>query len=338
MTGASPTFPDVITGLRPRVGFIVGPTGAGKTALAVEVAERLDAEIVNADSRQLYVGADIGTAKPSIRERERAPHHLLDICAIDQPIDVAQFAARARQVIADIVARGRRVLVVGGSGLYLRVLRDGIFAGPAASPELRVRLNAIAEAGGNRGLHAQLTTVDPEAARRISPNDRVRVVRALEVYYLTGASLSRHQQQHRFAKRPYVSLTIGVSPPRQALYSAIDRRFNAMIEAGLIEEVRGLLQAGYDPGAAPLNTIGYREIAEYLRGAMTLVAAVERAKRRSRNLAKRQLTWFRADHEVDWFDPMTGASPVVACFQQFFGGDGQADEQHECGSQSRASG
>lgn len=323
MSGAASSNPDAPTA-QPRVGFMVGPTGAGKTALAVQVAERLDAEIVNADSRQLYRGMDLGTAKPSLDERARAPHHLIDICELDQPIDVAQFAARARRVIADILARGRRVLVVGGSGLYLRALRDGIFTGPAASPALRRQLNAIAEEQGNPALHARLAAVDPEAAHRISSNDRGRMVRALEVYNLTGQPLSRYQQQHRLTAHPYLSLTIGLTPPRDVLYAAINRRFDMMVEAGLIEEVRCLLSAGYNPGAAPLSTIGYQEVAEYLRGATTLIAASARAKQRSRNLAKRQLTWFRADRAVEWFDPRAGAAPIIARFEKFFGSENHA--------------
>ena len=302
---------------RTKLGLIVGPTGIGKTALALEVAERIGAEIVNADSRQLYRGMDHGTAKPSMDEQARVPHHLLDVCAIDRPIDVAEFAVLARRAIADISARGRRALVVGGSGMYLRVLRDGIFAGPAASLELRESLNRVADECGDAALHARLMEVDPEAAARISPHDRMRLVRALEVYELTGTALSAHQRAHRFAASPYDSLTIGLTAPRAALYAAINRRFAAMLKAGLVEEVRSLIAAGYNPGAAPLNTIGYGEICDYCCGRMSLEAAVEKAQQRSRNLAKRQMTWFRGDKTVEWFEVERGAGPIIGRLEQF---------------------
>lgn len=301
-------------------GFIVGPTGAGKTAIAVEVAARLGAEIVNADSRQLYRGMDIGTAKPSRPEMRRVPHHLIDACEVDQPIDVARFAEMGRAAIAEVASSGRPVLVVGGSGLYLRVLRDGIFAGPAASQAVRLHLIAEAERNGDQSLHERLVSVDPAAASRISVNDRVRIVRALEVFELTGMRLSEHHARHRFATAAYRTLTIGLTFSREALYAQIDARFDAMIEAGLIAELRALLDKGYDADAPPLrNTIGYREIAAHLRGESSLEAAIELAKRRSRQLAKRQLTWFRARSEIEWMDPSAGPGPVYARFREFFG-------------------
>ncbi len=306
------------------VGFIVGPTGVGKTAIALQVAERLEAEIVNADSRQLYRGMDIGTAKPSAAEMQRVPHHLVNIREIDQPIDVAQFAALGRAAIAEIVSRGRSVLVVGGSGLYLRVLRDGIFAGPPASTELRARLVAEAECNGNAALHERLATIDPVSASRISRNDRMRIVRALEVFELTGTPLSEHHARHRFTACRYQSCMIGLECPREVLYAQIDARFDSMIEAGLVDEVRMLLAAGHDAGASRLNTIGYREIAAYLHGELNFTMAVELAKRRSRQLAKRQLTWFHAQTEIEWMNPLAGPEPVYARLREFFGWDDES--------------
>ena len=305
---------------RPRVGFIVGPTAVGKSTVALEIAERLGAEIVNADSRQLYRGMDVGTAKPSPAERRRVRHHLIDIATPAAPLDVAEFARRARAVIAGLVAGGRPVLVVGGSGLYLRAIRGGVFEGPAAAPEVRARLAMTAADEGLAGLHRRLAAVDAEAALAISPNDLRRIVRALEVYELTGMPISEHQRRHRFAAREFASLTIGLTLERARLYEAIDRRFDAMIAAGLVDEVRGLLAAGYDPGAPPLCTIGYREIASFLRGETTLVEAVAGAKRASRRLAKRQLTWFRADREIVWLDAATDAAAAgFELFASFFG-------------------
>jgi tRNA dimethylallyltransferase len=309
-----------------RVGFIVGPTGVGKSAFALEVAERLEAEIVNADSRQVYCGMDIGTAKPTPDERRRVPHHLIDIRTPDDPLDVADFLLLARTVIADVAARGRRAIVVGGSGLYLRVLRGGIFEGPTASIEIRDELMAVAHEKGASHLHEELREVDAVAAKRISPNDLKRIIRALEVYRLTGTPISVHQQRHRFSAGGFDSLIIGLEMPREQLYDAIDRRFDAMMSAGLVDEVRALMTAGYRVDAQPLCTIGYREIAAYLRGATSLAEAVERAKRESRRLAKRQLTWFRSEPGIEWLDPSAGVEQAIKLFGDFFSsGRAQSD-------------
>ena len=302
---------------RPRVGFIVGPTGAGKTAVAIKVAERSGAEIVNADSRQIYRLMDIGTAKPSPEELRRVRHHLIDLRNPDEPLDVTAFERLARAAIAEISSRGRPVLVVGGSGLYIRVLRDGIFQGPAADPALRVRLAARAAAIGTPALHAWLHELDPTAAERISPNDLIRITRALEVYELTGTPISEHHARHRFSSGRYRSLTIGITPPRELLYEAINRRFDAMIEAGFVEEVKRLIDAGYGRGTA-FTTTGYRELAAYLRGELDLASAIEGAKRESRRLAKRQLTWFRADPAITWLDGCTEADQALRLFAAFF--------------------
>jgi tRNA dimethylallyltransferase len=300
------------------VGFIVGPTGAGKSALAMEVAERADCEIVNADSRQFYRGMDLGTAKPSAEDRARVPHHLVDVRNPDESLDVAEFAQLARAAIENISARGRNPLVVGGSGLYLRVIRGGIFRGPAASAEIRGRLAKIAEQQGVAHLHQRLREIDPEAANRIGVNDLYRIVRALEVFELTGEAISAHQLRHRFADIGYDTLTVGVEVERKKLYQAIDTRFDAMVSAGLVEEVRALIEAGYSPGKPPLSTIGYKQIGEYLRGEMTLTDAVSQAKQESRRLAKRQLTWFRREPEIVWLDPERGADDALALFEKFF--------------------
>ena len=309
------------TSMRPAriaVGFIVGPTGAGKSALAMEVAERLNCEIVNADSRQFYRGMDLGTAKPSADDRGRVPHHLIDVRDPDQSLDVAEFAQLARAAIEDIAARGRNPLVVGGSGLYLRVIRGGIFRGPAASPEIRDRLAKIAEEQGVAHLHQRLRDLDPESANRIGVNDLYRIVRALEVFELTGETISAHQHRHRFADLGYDTLTIGIEVDRKKLYDAIDARFDAMVAAGLVEEVRALIRAGYSPEKPPLSTIGYKQVAAYLRGEMTLADAIALAKQESRRLAKRQLTWFRREPEIVWLDPERGADDALALFEKFF--------------------
>jgi tRNA dimethylallyltransferase len=302
-----------------RAAFVVGPTGAGKTALALEVARILGAEIVNADSRQLYRGMDIGTAKPTAAERARVPHHLIDIRDPDDPLDVAEFAALARDAIADIQRRGRRAIVVGGSGLYLRALRGGIFKGPPKSLEIRARLEKLAAERGIGALRERLAAVDPEAAGRIGYNDLYRTTRALEVFELTGEPISRHQARHAFAARPFDTLTVGIAPERKELYLAIERRLDEMIAAGLVAEVARLLAAGYRPERPPLATIGYRQIAAHLRGEIMLEQATEAAKRESRRLAKRQMTWFRAEREIVWLDPARAAEQALSLLGDFFG-------------------
>jgi tRNA dimethylallyltransferase len=320
---------------RIRAGFIVGPTAVGKSSIAIQIAEQLGAEIVNADSRQVYRGMSIGTAKPRADELRRVPHHLIDIRDPDRPLDVAEFAALARAAIAEIATRGRPVLIVGGSGLYLRAIRGGIFPAPPASPEIRARLAGLADQYGVGHLFERLCEIDHEAASRIKPKDLQRIVRALEVYEQTGVPISEHQRHHRFAEHPFQTLTVGLTLPRESLYETIDRRFDTMVEEGLVGEVRMLLAKGYSrtgplasavmldnerraPAALPLSTIGYREIAGFLRGEIGLPEAIARAKRTSRRLAKRQLTWFRADPEIIWFDAASGADEALKLFQNFF--------------------
>lgn len=307
----------------PRVVALVGPTGSGKTALSLGLAARWNAEIVNADSRQVYRAMDIGTAKPRAPERARVAHHLFDLRTPAEPLDVAEFAALARAAIGAIAARGRNPLVVGGSGLYLRVLRGGIFPGPPASPTIRRELEALAAARGIEYLRARLAEVDPEAAARIGYRDLYRTVRALEVFQLTGRPISVHQREHRFAARDFATLTVGLAMERRRLYEAINRRFDAMIAEGLVEEVRALLAAGYDPGAPPLSTVGYRQIVSAVRGEIALAEAVAAAKRETRRLAKRQLTWFRADPEIVWIDAEREVARARALLGDFFA---RADE------------
>ena len=303
---------------RIRVGFIVGPTGIGKSATTLAVAEALGAEIVNADSRLLYRGMDIGTAKPTAAERSRVPHHLIDVCAPDRPLDVARFREMAHRAIAEIAGRGRPIIVTGGSGFYLKVLKCGIFDGPPAAPEIRRELSALAAEHGVEYLYRELAQVDAESAGRVEPRDLYRIVRALEVFRLTGIPISAHQRRHAFAEQAFDSITIGLALPRERLYQAIDRRFDQMIAAGLVEETRALLAAGYRPEAPPLSTIGYKHVAAAIRGELTMEQAVELAKRDTRRLAKRQLTWFRRDPEIRWVDAEHGEKQVTGLLENFF--------------------
>lgn len=318
--------PDAAAGAPVKAGFIVGPTGSGKSAVAMEIAEPLGAEIVNADSRQLYRGMDIGTAKPSAAERARVPHHLIDVRDPDEPLDAAEFVAMARRAIFDISRRGRRALVVGGSGLYLRVLRGGIFSGPSACVEIRRELEAVAHQHGVGRLHDELARVDAESAARIQRGDLYRIVRALEVYRLTGTPISEHHRRHAFAARDIETLSIALDLPRERLYENINRRFDAMVAEGLAEEVRSLLEAGYSPERPPLSTIGYKEIAAFVRGETTLDEAVDRAKRETRRLAKRQLTWFRREPSLVWVDADCAREQALRLLQEFFSSSGSATE------------
>lgn len=286
---------------------IVGPTGTGKTAVALELARGVGAEIVNLDSRQVYRGLDIGSAKPTHRERCEVPHHLFDVVEPDEPFDCAQYRELALRAIAEIQGRGAHVLLVGGTGLYLKVLRHGLFAGPRRDCRVRAQLNAIEDARPG-ALHRRLQEVDPAAARRLHPNDRARLIRALEVFELTGRPISEWQGEHGFRRAEVDMHVIGLNMERRCLYERLDRRCEDMVRAGLIEEVQALRRRGYGPEIAPMRSIGYREIGAYLDGRCTLQEAVRDMARATRHLAKRQLTWFRAVPDVHWYD-VTASPP-----------------------------
>lgn len=300
---------------RTQVIALVGPTGTGKSELALALAERVDAEIVNCDSRQIYRGLDIGSAKPSADIRRQVPHHLFDVAAPDQPFDCARYAEMARSVLTDIGERGRIALVVGGTGLYLKALRFGLFAGPPRDDELRREL-AAEESARPGSLHRALGAVDPVAAARLHPHDHPRLIRALEVYRLTGAPLSQWHAAHRFAGGELPMAVVGMRLQRPLLYARLDSRCNAMVESGLVDEVRGLLAAGYSPALPSLQSIGYREVASYLAGELDLTAAVDAMARATRRFAKRQMTWFRADPTIRWLDADgAGVDCVVAALR-----------------------
>lgn len=290
---------------RPRVVALVGATATGKTDLALELATACDAEIVNADSRQVYRRLDIGSAKPSPAQLATVPHHLIDVVDPAEPFDVAEFHRLARAAIDAIVGRGRNVLVVGGTGLYVRVLRGGLFAGPKADPALRRRLEAQEEAEPG-WLRRRLAEVDPETLRRVHANDLVRLVRAVEVHELTGRSISDWQREHAFSERELDLRVLGLDVPRDEIYRRIGRRCRAMLEAGLLEEVRGLLADGLTPELPALQSPGYREMAAHLAGRCDLPQALADMAQATRRLAKRQLTWFRHDPELTWLGADVG--------------------------------
>lgn len=280
--------------MRPHLTVIAGPTASGKTALAVALAERTGAEIVSADSQQVYRHFDIGTAKPSAGELARVPHHLVSVVEPLEPFSAAEYQRRADAAIADVTARGRRVLVVGGTGLYLRVLLRGAVDAPGADPVLREALGRLAEAEGREAVHRRLAEVDPESAARLPPQDLVRVVRALEIHAATGRPASALRREHGFAEARYPHTLWVLSPPREALYRAIDARTRALFEAGLVDEVRGHLSHGWRE-AAPMRSVGYVQALAVAEGRLTLEQAVAEAAQETRRYAKRQLTWFRRE-------------------------------------------
>ncbi len=287
---------------KPRIVVIAGPTAAGKTALAVAVALEFGGEVISADSMQVYRGMDIGTAKPTPTETAGVPHHLIDVVDPDSEYTAAMFAEDARAVAADIASRGRVPVVAGGTGLYIRAMLGGIAPAPAGDPELRARLLADAELYGAEHLHARLAEVDPQSAAAVHPNNLRRVVRALEVYYSTDRPISDFHAEHAFADSPYNALKIGITRPRDQLYRAIDARVDEMVSRGLIEEVRSLA-ARYSTHLKPMCGLGYKEIAAFLRGDLPLEEAVRLIKRNTRHYAKRQMTWFRKDEGIRWFEP-----------------------------------
>ncbi len=286
----------------PRLVVIVGPTGAGKTATAVALARAVGGEIVSCDSQQVYRGMDLGTGKASAIDRAAAVHHLLDVVAPDAEMTAARFTALAEAAIAAIAARGRPVIVCGGTGLYVRALLYGLFEGPPAVPALRAELDAVAAADGTGALWARLAALDPASAARIDRNDQKRLVRALEVTITTGVPLSEHHARHDHRTVPprYPHRLIGLTPPRDQLYAAIDARVDAMLAGGLLDEVTALRAAGYAPPLRSQQAIGYAELHEHLAGRLDLSRAVELIKRNSRHYARRQLSWYRGQAQVEW--------------------------------------
>jgi tRNA dimethylallyltransferase len=292
---------------RPPVVVVTGPTSAGKSALAIELAEKFGGEIVNADSMQVYRHMDIGTAKPTPEQRARVPHHLLDVVTPDVPYNAGRYVVEARRAAAGIHARGKIVVLTGGTGLYVRVFLEGLLAAGAADPALRERLereDAKARSEGRpEHLHEQLRNVDPEAAGRIHPNDARRIIRALEIVKHTGQPSAWLREAQRCEDRPYRSLQIALDPGRETLDRRIDAACARMIEAGLLREVRWLCDRHYGPELAPMQSIGYRHLVPVAQGSDTLLNALAAMQRDTRRFARRQRTWLRQVREARWFDP-----------------------------------
>jgi tRNA dimethylallyltransferase len=288
----------------PLLVVLLGPTASGKTALSIELAEKFGGEIVSCDSVAVYREMEIGTAKPSLSERGRVPHHLIDVFAPDEPCTAGDYARLARAAIADIVARGRLPIVTGGTGLYLRALIDGLFPGPQRSHELRARLERSHARHGAGWLFRILHRLDPVSAERIHANDAPKLIRAIEVCVAARQPMSEAWQAGRDRLQGYRILRIGLDPDRKKLYARINERAAKMFAEGLVEETRGLIaKYGESPGnlmRGPFDSLGYRQARAVLRGEMTPEEAVISGQQGHRNYAKRQLTWFRREPEVRW--------------------------------------
>ncbi len=293
---------------------IVGPTASGKTALSVALAQQRGTEIISADSMQIYRRMDVGTAKPTTEERGGVVHHLLDVCDPGTDFSVARYVEMADHCAQDILSRGKTPIVVGGTGLYLDALIDcNTFSGEETDPKLRQELNQFAETHGNAALHARLQAVDPVAAARLHPNNRKRVVRALEVYLQTGSTLDELNARNRRRAPKYRAVKLGVCPrERETLYRRIDQRVDQMLSQGLLDEIGALLNDGVLTGTAA-QAIGYKEYFPYFAGQATLESCTELLKQHSRNYAKRQLTWLRRDGSIHWisYDGQTPFDEVI---------------------------
>jgi tRNA dimethylallyltransferase len=279
---------------------LVGPTAVGKTEVALGAARRLGAEIVSADSRQVYRHMDIGTAKPDAAMRREIPHHLVDIVDPDTQYTAKDFERDARKAIGGILGRGRRALVVGGTGLYVRALLQGIFDGPAADGAIRLRLQQVAHREGKQALWQMLERIDPAKARAIDPNNLARVIRAIEIHEVTGRAMSELEQGATPLGLP--CLKVGLRRDRADLGKAIDLRVDRMFASGLVGEVRRLTEMGYSGSAVVRKTLGYKEVLQHLEGETSLAEATALIKKNTRSFAKRQMTWFGAEQDIRWLD------------------------------------
>ena len=286
-----------------KVVIIAGPTASGKSSLGVELALSLGGEIINADSMQVYRGMDVGTAKPTLEEQKGIPHHLLDVVDPDEDFSAATFRSMALALVREICSRGKICLVVGGTGLYIKALLGGLLRSPPADPRLRETLRLECDNHGSTRLYERLKLLDPESASKVHPNDKVRIIRSLEIIHLTNRRPSELSREHGFRDRALGALKLCLKINREELYHRINRRSAAMLRAGLVGETESLLSKGYSSQLKPMKSIGYRHIVKYLEGTWSLAEATRNLQRDTRRYAKRQLTWFRADPEFTWISP-----------------------------------
>ena len=297
---------------------IAGPTASGKTALAVERAKLTGGEVVSCDSMQVYRRMDIGTAKPTVEERQGVPHHMIDVAEPTEDFSVSRYCCMAAPIVDDILARGKTAIIAGGTGLYMDNLIKGTDFAPFPSTGMREKLEAQADAEGMDAMRALLRSIDPEAEARIQ--DRKRLLRALEVYYETGETITEHDRRSRAIPPKYTPLWLGLDfAERAELYDRIDRRVDIMLEMGLVEEIRSLLDSGLPEKATALQAIGYKEFVDALAGRATIADAAAQVQQASRRYAKRQLTWFRRNAAMHWLtrQPGEGAEEILAKARQF---------------------
>ncbi len=304
---------------RPRVAILVGPTGVGKSNLAIELAEAFGGEVVSADSMQVYRHMDIGTAKPTIDEQRRVRHHLIDIVTPDQPFHAGLYQRLGRQTIDQLYRSGKPIWVVGGTGLYVKTLTQGIFDSPKVDPSVREMLKQEAKEKGEDSLYQRLKSVDLKTASCLHPRDLFRTIRALEVFDSTGIPISFFREQHRFGERPYQTLKIGIEMDRMALYHRIEERVDQMIKRGFLQEVRGLMEMGYGAELKPMQSLGYKQMVQFLSKEIGWNEAVTQMKRDTRHYAKRQWTWFKADTEIHWWNETADRQRIFEEVTSFLG-------------------
>jgi tRNA dimethylallyltransferase len=313
-----------MVGSKPKVVVVTGPTASGKSTLAVDLALRFEGEVVSADSMQVYRGMDVATAKTPVSERQGIPHHMLDVIDPDQEFNAAIYRSMAAPLVSEITARGKVCLVVGGTGLYIKALLGGLFECPSADAAFRARLQKQCERYGSVFLYRELQKLDPTYADRVHPNDRLRIIRALEVIHRTRTPMSRLIREHRFRDRSFQSFMIGLQWEREGLYQRINDRCLAMIAGGLMAETEVLLKKGYTTDLKPMQALGYRHMVNVLKGVWTMEEATRSLQTDTRRYAKRQLTWFRAEHEMNWFSP-EDQEGITRRVEGFLSGRGKPD-------------
>lgn len=291
------------TSLKQKLIVVCGPTAVGKTTVAIKISRALNAEIVNADSMQVYRFMDIGTAKPTPEEQRLVTHHLIDIVNPDEPFDAARFVKESHIVIKNLHNNGMVPLVVGGTGLYIKALIHGLFDVSPIDPDIRNRLKLQIKQVGSEHMYNRLQRIDPNTAAQLHPNDSHRIIRAIEIYETTGRPISEYQKEHGFGDKLYQVLKIGLNMDRKMLYQRIDKRVDIMVAEGLIQEVKTLLEKGYSRDLKAMQSIGYRHMVNFLMGEMPWEETIRTLKRDTRRYAKRQMTWFKKDPDIQWESP-----------------------------------
>lgn len=304
---------------RPRMVILLGPTGAGKSKLALEWAGELGGEIISADSMKVYRYMDIGTAKPTLDDQKRVRHHLIDLVTPDQPFHAALYRTLGRKTIDQLYENKKPIWVVGGTGLYIKILTQGLFSSPKTDPHARESLKQEAKEKGTDALYERLKKVDPKTAFHLHPNDLFRIIRALEVFDSTGVPISFYREQHRFGEKPYLTLKVGLEINRDRLYHRIEKRVDQMLEKGFLQEVERLMEMGYGPALKPMQSLGYKQMVQFLLKEIGWDEAVRQMKRVTRHYAKRQLTWFKADSEIHWWDESIDREEIFLEIKSFWG-------------------